>query len=103
MSAASSTLYTLTVDTEEEWDWDAAFPTSQLSLRNIDQLPRLQEVCSRHGAAVTYFEVLLSGTTLATLRRYQAAHANAQPRAQVAFPMTHESLAKVVSDLTGAG
>jgi hypothetical protein len=49
------TLYTLTVDTEEEWDWDAGYPTENLSLRNIDQLPRFQDVCSKHNAAVTYF------------------------------------------------
>ena len=41
---------------------------------------------------------VFGGTSVATLRRYQAAHANAQPRAQIAFPMTHEALAKVVSD-----
>lgn len=50
-----STLFTVTVDTEEEWDWDAGYPTENLSLRNIAELPRLQDVCSRHGAAVTYF------------------------------------------------
>jgi hypothetical protein len=26
VSAAASTLYAPTVDTEEEWDWDAGFP-----------------------------------------------------------------------------
>jgi hypothetical protein len=51
----SSTLYTITVDTEEEWDWDGEFPVENLSLQNIQELPRFQDVCSRHGAAVTYF------------------------------------------------
>lgn len=55
MRATPPVLYTLTVDTEEEWDWDAGYPTENLSLRNIAELPRFQEVCSRHGAAVTYF------------------------------------------------
>ncbi|HTK78388.1 MAG TPA: hypothetical protein VL371_24215 [Gemmataceae bacterium] len=49
------TLFTVTVDTEEEWDWGAGYPTENLSLRNIAELPRLHEACSRHGAAVTYF------------------------------------------------
>ncbi len=48
-------LFTMTVDTEEEWDWDAGWPTRDLSVRNIRELPRLQEVCERHGVATTYF------------------------------------------------
>jgi hypothetical protein len=47
--------YTVTVDTEEEWDWGGDYPTANLSVRNIDHLPRFQEACDRHGAAVTYF------------------------------------------------
>jgi hypothetical protein len=49
------TLFTITVDTEEEWDWACGWPTEQLKTSNIRNLPRFQEVCSRHGAAVTYF------------------------------------------------
>ncbi len=49
------TLYTLTVDTEEEWDWSSSFPIDRLSTANINCLPRFQELCARHGAAVTYF------------------------------------------------
>jgi len=45
----------VTVDTEEEWDWDAGYPTTNLTLRNIAELPRLQDAFARHGAAVTYF------------------------------------------------
>jgi hypothetical protein len=55
MVPASPVLYTVTVDTEEEWDWNSGYPTENLSLRNIDQLPHFQDICSRHGAAVTYF------------------------------------------------
>src|SRR5579859_730468 len=49
------TLFAMTVDTEEEWDWDAGWPTKALSLTNIARLPRFQDLCSRYGVAVTYF------------------------------------------------
>jgi hypothetical protein len=45
----------VTVDTEEEWDWDAGWPTENLSLSNIELLPRFQEICDRYGVATTYF------------------------------------------------
>ncbi len=50
-----STLYTMTVDTEEEWHWDAGWPIRNLSVENIRRLPKLQELCARHGVATTYF------------------------------------------------
>lgn len=49
------TAYTVTVDTEEEWDWGAGYPTVSDSVKNIAALPRLQETCDRFGARVTYF------------------------------------------------
>ena len=49
------TFFTVTVDTEEEWDWEGDYPTGELGLRNIQHLPELQAVCDRRGAAVTYF------------------------------------------------
>jgi hypothetical protein len=49
------TLYAVTVDTEEEWDWDGEYPTENPSVENIARLPELQDVCSRNGASVTYF------------------------------------------------
>lgn len=48
-------LFTVTVDTEEEWDWNRGWPTSDLSLKNIELLPRFQEFCDRYGFAATYF------------------------------------------------
>jgi hypothetical protein len=48
-------LYTVTVDTEEEWDWDGEYPTENPAVTNIAYLPELQEVCTRNGASVTYF------------------------------------------------
>jgi len=48
-------MYTVTVDTEEEWDWDGEYPVSNPAVTNIALLPELQEVCDRNGASVTYF------------------------------------------------
>jgi hypothetical protein len=50
-----ATLFTVTVDTEEEWDWASGWPTDNLSVANIRSVPRFQDLCSRYGAAVTYF------------------------------------------------
>jgi hypothetical protein len=49
------TLFTLTIDTEEEWDWEGAFPTRDLAVENVRHLPKLQALCRRHGVAATYF------------------------------------------------
>ena len=47
--------YCVTVDTEEEWDWQSGYPTSPTSVRNIAELPKFQAVCETAGAAVVYF------------------------------------------------
>ena len=47
--------FMMTVDTEEEWDWDRGWPTENLSLMNIGLLPSFQEICDRYGVATTYF------------------------------------------------
>jgi hypothetical protein len=49
------TLYTMTIDTEEEWHWDTGFPTHDLTVANIRHLPKLQSLFARHGTAATYF------------------------------------------------
>lgn len=49
------TLVTMTVDTEEEWDWDGGWPTGEPAVSNIDDLPKFQAICDRHGVAPTYF------------------------------------------------
>jgi hypothetical protein len=48
-----------------------------------------------------YYELMLQGTREAKLRRYQTADAG-KSRSQVAFPITHEALARVVGEVTGA-
>ena len=55
---------------------------------------------ARRGQMVSYFEILLRGTKSATLRRFRAYQEPGHRREQVAFPITHEALAKVISDLT---
>jgi hypothetical protein len=50
-----ATLFTVTVDTEEEWDWSSGWPTKDFTVANIRSLPRFQEVCNRHAVAPTYF------------------------------------------------
>ena len=51
-----TTLFTVTIDTEEEWDWEAGnWPTQDLGLENIDALRRFQTLCDEHGASTTYF------------------------------------------------
>jgi hypothetical protein len=50
-----TTLVTMTVDAEEEWEWGKVWPTNGLSVTNIAALRRLQGVCDRHRVATTYF------------------------------------------------
>jgi hypothetical protein len=47
-----------------------------------------------------YYEVLLSGLTRATVRRYKGSRAGGR-REQVAFALTHEVLAKLAGDVAG--
>lgn len=49
------TQYTITVDTEEEWDWSSGYPTSRPSVKNIQALDSFQDSCDQHNAKVTYF------------------------------------------------
>lgn len=49
------TLYAVTIDTEEQWDWNAGWPVQSHSLENIQALPRYEQLCARHGARTTWF------------------------------------------------
>lgn len=49
------TLYTMTLDTEEEWAGEANFPVRHYTLDNIQALPRFEDACSRHGVRPTCF------------------------------------------------
>jgi hypothetical protein len=55
----------------------------------------------RRGDQQLYHEALLTGTGAATVRRFQAGRDGGR-REQVAFPLTHEALARVAADLAGA-
>lgn len=46
---------TVTIDTEEEWDWAAGWPTGRPEVTNIQALPRFQDLCERYGIRPTYF------------------------------------------------
>lgn len=50
--------------------------------------------------ALAYYEVRLSGTTEAVLRRFTASRAESG-RDQVAFALTHETIARVAGDIAG--
>ncbi|QDV82900.1 hypothetical protein [Planctomycetes bacterium TBK1r] len=47
--------FVVTIDTEEEWDWDAGFPVRNSSVNNILKLERFHELCQRFNVATTYF------------------------------------------------
>jgi hypothetical protein len=47
--------YCVTVDTEEEWDWNYGYPTGPTSVRNIARLLEFHDLCEQTGASVTYF------------------------------------------------
>ena len=55
---------------------------------------------AKRGEAVAYYEVKLSGVSSAVVRRYQAVR-GAGGRAQVAFALTHEVIAKLAGDIAG--
>jgi hypothetical protein len=57
---------------------------------------------SKKGSVVGYYEVALSGTARAAVRRYQADTKAGTPRTQVGFALTHEVLAKLIEDLIRA-
>lgn len=62
--------YAVTIDTEEEWDWDAGWPVTRHSLDNLSCTPRFYELCRAHGARTTWFtnwSVMNSEPTRATV------------------------------------
>jgi len=69
-------------------------------LRVVEVDPQRNEALLRREQRVSYFEILLRGTKSATLRRFRAYQEPGHRREQVSFPLTHEALAKVVTDLT---
>jgi len=54
---------------------------------------------SRRNGVIAYYEVRVTGTSSANVRRYQIDSTKGQPREQVAFAVTNESLEKLVRDI----
>jgi hypothetical protein len=48
-------VFILTVDTEEEWDWDGPFPEKDFSVKNLVQIPAFQSFCDERGIRPCYF------------------------------------------------
>jgi hypothetical protein len=55
---------------------------------------------SRRGDVASYYEILLEIDGASSVRRYEVTHGEETRRQQVAYALTYESLAKLVSDLT---
>lgn len=50
-----SALFIMTIDTEEEWDWNGPFPESDCSVSNVQKIPEFQAFCESLGIRPTYF------------------------------------------------
>lgn len=48
-------LFLLTIDTEEEWNWDSDLPRPPFSTKNIEEVPEFQRFCSDLSIIPTYF------------------------------------------------
>jgi hypothetical protein len=57
------------------------------------------DVPARRGAALSYYEILMTQGRKIELKRYQVDSAKGGRRTQVAFALTHEAIAKLVDDL----
>ncbi len=47
--------FVLSVDTEEEWDWDGPFPDQAISVENVNHLPVFQKRLDDLGLKTSYF------------------------------------------------
>ena len=59
------------------------------------------DVPTARGDSSGFYEVTLTGTTRASLTRWQADKATGGKRTRVPFPVTHEALAKAAGDIAG--
>jgi hypothetical protein len=94
-------------DTLQAWaDQAAARVTSLVESLKVVEVDKVRNEAllrsskpSGRGKTVSYFEVLLRGTSEACVRRYRGHHESGRRREQIPFPLTHEALAQVVADL----
>lgn len=64
-------LFLLTVDTEEEFDWNGEFPQENCAVSNIERIPALHGLCESLGIRPTYlvdYPVAANPASAATLR-----------------------------------
>jgi len=55
MRAKKQITFLLSVDTEEEWDWEGPFPEENFSVENLHILPKFQTFCEEIGLRPCYF------------------------------------------------
>ncbi|GLR70925.1 polysaccharide deacetylase family protein [Agaribacter marinus] len=55
MTNKTDLVFILSVDTEEEWDWNGPFPEKDFSVENLHALPQFQQFCMRLGIRPCYF------------------------------------------------
>jgi hypothetical protein len=48
-------MFVLSIDTEEEWNWEAEFPEHNFSVNNVQFLPAFQSFCESLAIRPTYF------------------------------------------------
>lgn len=47
--------FLLSIDTEEEWDWEGPFPEKTISVENAQEIPAFQAFLNEHGIKPSYF------------------------------------------------
>jgi hypothetical protein len=47
--------FLLSIDTEEEWDWEGPFPEKKISVKNAKEIPAFQNFLNQHGIKASYF------------------------------------------------
>lgn len=67
-------LFVLSIDTEEEWDWNGPFPDEVISVSNVGEIPEFQEGLNKLGVVPTYlldYAVIDNAAARTTLQSVQ--------------------------------
>ncbi|MFA7554474.1 MAG: polysaccharide deacetylase family protein [Spongiibacteraceae bacterium] len=70
-------LFLLSVDTEEEFDWNGSFPQHDCTVENIQRLPKFQQFCDSLGIRPTYlvdYPVAANHSAAAVLKNIHASN-----------------------------
>lgn len=70
MRKKSDLLFILSVDTEEEWDWEGPFPEGEFSVENLHMLPEFQAFCTNKGIRPCYFVDYAAASGIAPNSRF---------------------------------